>query len=251
MGKQKTFIPISGRWGNQIGYERNGVFYVRSAPETVNQTRATIRASKRFGRYSAKGKLIRHAFYPELDVRFDTGHINRLNSLLIRAAGDHAVTKGFRFNEQAGIDKFFTRMPELSKKGILYIPAQDIVQYNQFTVYEVKAIAVRINFNTRQVTGTDTVTMTIDPAVPFTGASIPLYVAGEGTLMLTIQVRALLKDGPSGNKQYLAADIVAVIPPPKPKRVKVHTHSQHHMVQVPLQDTAAHTDTCLPVVQRE
>lgn len=227
MGKQRSIIRLSGRMGNVIGYERNGGFFFRSAPEHVNQTLSTRRASKRFGRYSRKGKVIRHAFYPALDVRCDTTHINRLNKLLIEANGDLMAIKGFRFNEAAGIDRFFSRKPYLSSTGILQIPAQEICRHKGITALAVKVIAVRTDFGTQQVTGTDTVDLMIDTRQPFAGAAIPLYVPGKGTLMLTLQVTGILKDVPSANRQYLAADIIAVVPPPRPKRKKMLTDPQH------------------------
>jgi len=234
MAVQEGFMPLSGKWGNQIGYVRDGKYFVRSAPRYVNQSRATKRAAKRFGRNSRKGRVIRHAFYEQLDVRCDSTHINRLNKVLIEAAGDAEAAKGFRFNSTVGIDRFFTIMPVLSRNGELHIPAQDIGQYGHFGTLEVKVIAVRIDFNTHKVTGTDAVTFGIDPKERFGGATIPLHVPGEGTLMLTLQIRGMLKDGPSGNKQYLAADIIAVIAPKPPKRIKVRTHPRKTTNGVPL-----------------
>lgn len=251
MAEQDKIIRYVGKLGDTIGYERDGKFFLRSAPQQVNQTPATCRASRRFGRYSAKGRLVRHAFYPQLDVRCDTTHINRLNKLLIKAAGDHMAAKGFRFNEQAGIDRFFSIMPELTKNGTLHIPAQDIARHHQFIALEVKAIAVRIDFNRRCVTGSDTVLMTINPNEHFDGTNIPLDVPGEGTLILTLQVRGILRDGLTCNKQYLAADIVAVIAPPKRKRPKVHTHLQRTTAEQSIQIPLTGTYTSPSTVQRE
>lgn len=237
MARQRTPVPLTGKWANKIGYERDGQFFLRSAPEKVNQTPATIRAAKRFGRYCRKARVIRHAFYPDLDVRCDTSHVNRLNKVLINAAGNHAAIKGFRFNEQTGIDRFFTLKPELTRNGILHIPAQDI-SYAHFTALEVKAIAVRIDFNTGQVTGTDTVTAIFDGQQPFSGINIPLYIPGEGTLVLTLQVRGMFNDGPSCNKHYLAADIVAVISSQTPERLKTHPQRQQPPASKPITTTS-------------
>jgi len=250
MAKQDSIIPVIGKLGKIIGYRRNGKYFFRSAPEHVHQTRATRRASKRFGTYSRKSRVIRHAFYPELDVRCDSTHINRLNKILINAAGNYEIIKGFRFNEAAGIDRFFPLTPWLSGMGTLHIPSQDI-SFHQFRSLEIKAIAVRIDFNTGQVTGTDAVTITIDQQKHFEGAAIPLYLAGEGTLMLTLQVRGMLSDGPSNNKQFLAADMIAVVPPPKPKRFKVHTHPLQTRAASQPALTSIHTYAPKQVIQRE
>jgi len=251
VAKQKTIIPLTGKWGNQIGYMRNGKFFVRSAPEKVRQNPATRRAAARFGAYSRKAKLIRHAVYTDLDVRCDSTHINRLNKVLIAAAGNHEAIKGFRFNQDTGIDRFFTVIPHLSKDGVLHIPAQDIVRYKGITTLELKAIAVRIDFDNQQVTGTDTVDLSIDAQQPFDGTNIPLYVPGEGTLILTLQVKAMLKDGPSGNKQFLAADIITVITPPPPKPIKIHTHLLQVTPELAETPVLSHTPVHQTLIQRE
>jgi hypothetical protein len=223
MARQKSIILLTGKLGDKIGYQRNGKYFFRSTPQTVRQSSATRQASKRFGIYSAQAKMIRHSFYPELDIQCDTAHVNRLNKLLIETAGSHTAIKGFRFNKHTGIDRFLTIPPVLSRNGILHIPAQHINDEG-FTALEIKAIAVRIDFSSRLVTGTDTVTMMIDPQPTFCGTNIPLYVPGQGALLLTIQIRGVNQENLTCNKQYTAADIVAILPPLLPKRFKTHTH---------------------------
>ncbi|ACU61453.1 hypothetical protein [Chitinophaga pinensis] len=237
MAKQQSIITFTGKLGPQIGYERNGKYFLRGAPQIVRQTIATRKAAKRFGIASRKSRLIRNACYHELDVRCDSSHVNRLNSLLIAANGDNAAINGFRFNQQIGIDRFLPVKPTLSGNDELYIPAQEIPPYGRFSALEIKAIAVRIDFDTRRVTGTDTVVTTIYPGKPFEGLTIPLFVAGEGTLILTLQVRGMRQDGPSRDQRYVAADVIAVIPPEAIKRFKVHTHIQRattHLYNTPL-----------------
>jgi hypothetical protein len=226
MARQQSIITFTGKLGQQIGYERNGKYFIRSAPQTVRQTTATRSAAKRFGIASRKSRLIRHACYHELDVRCDSSHINRLNSLLIADTGTHAAINGFRFNRQTGIDRFLTVKPTLSSNGELHIPAQDISQYGRCSALEIKVIAVRVDFDTRRVTGTDTFVTTIHPGKPFDGLTIPLFVPGEGTLILTLQVRGMRSDGPSHDQRYIAADIIAVILPKVAKRLKIRTHPQ-------------------------
>lgn len=226
MARQRSIITFTGKLGQQIGYERNGKYFLRGAPRTVCQTTATRNAAKRFGIASRKSRLIRHACYPELDVRCDSSHVNRLNSLLIADTGNHAAITGFRFNQYAGIDRFLAVRPTLSANGELHIPAQDISQYSRFTALEIKVIAVRIDFDTCCVTGTDTFVTTIHRGQPFDGLTVPLFVPGEGTLLLTLQIRGMRSDGPSHDQRYIAADIIAVIPPKAAKRLKVHIHPQ-------------------------
>ncbi|WP_186774364.1 hypothetical protein [Chitinophaga pinensis] len=226
MAKQQSFITFTGKLGQQIGYERNGKYFLRSAPTIVRQTIATRNAARRFGTASRKSRLIRHACYHELNVRCDSSHINRLNSLLIGATNDHTAITGFRFNQHTGIGRFLAIAPTLSRQEELHIPAQEISQYGRFDTLEIKAIAVRIDFDTRRVTGSDAVVTTIHTGKPFGGLTIPLFVPGEGTLILTLQVRGMRKDGPSCDQRYIAADIIAVRPPKTIKRFKTHTHPQ-------------------------
>ncbi len=219
MARQKSLFPYSGALRDVIGYQRNGKHFLRRRPEFVRQTVATCRAAQRFGIASSKAALIRKTFYSDLDIRCDDGHINRLNKLLIKAAGNYEAITGFRFNEHTGTDRFFTVSPRLFRNGVLHIPRQTLAHKNGITTLEVKVIAARIDFNTHQVTGTTTAILTINPREPFNGADLQLNVPGEGTLVITLQVRSMHKNGPSGNRQYLAADIIAVARPEMPEYV--------------------------------
>jgi hypothetical protein len=251
MAKQRSIIPFTGKLGNLIGYERNGEYFLRSMPEVVRQTAATRRAARRFGMASRKGALIRNTFYGDLDIRFDSSHINRLNKVLIAAAGNNAAITGFRFNQYTGTDRFFTVAPKLFRDGTLHIPPQTLAQHKNITTLEVKVIAARIDFSTQQVTGTDTVTMMIDPSAPFTGTKIPLYVSGRGILVVTLQVRGMHQDGPSCNRQYLAADIIAVQELQTPKALNKRIYPQRVILQPELSLNHTYTHAYLPVIQRE
>jgi len=251
MAKQKGFFNYSGRFRDKIGYVRKGKCFLRSVPEKVTQSTASIQASKRFGRYSRKGRMIRYAIYAELDVRCDSSHINRLTKALINATGDHAAIKGFRFNENAGIDRFFTIRPTFSGEGILHIPKQELLSYRDIHALEVKVIATRIDFHTGKVTGTDTHVMRLDMHTPFDGTNIPLNVPGEGTLIVTLQMMGMLKDGVSANKQYMAADIIAVVTPPLPKCIKVHTHPMQAISTESPHLPPSHADAYETIVKRE
>ncbi|MGO4293223.1 hypothetical protein [Chitinophaga sp. RAB17] len=224
MAKQMSILPFTGKLGPLIGYKRNGEYFLGSMPESVQQTAATRRASRRFGIASRKGAFIRHAFYPHLDIHCDGGHINRLNKLLIAAGDHHAAITGFRFNQHTGIDRFFAVAPRLLPNGILNIPAQTIVQHKDMAALEVKVIATCIDFRSRLVEGSETVVLMIDPATTFQETNVSLEVPGEGSLVVVFQVRAMYSDGPSGNKQYMAADIIAVAAPQVPKYAKKRTY---------------------------
>jgi hypothetical protein len=251
MAKQNSLIPFTGTLGNLIGYERNGQFFLRSKPEIVRQTLATRRAARRFGIASRKGAMIRHALYDDLDMRCDSNHINRLNKVLIAAAGNNAAIMGFRFNQHTGVERFFTIVPNVSRDGILHIPAQALAQYKNVTTLEVKVIAAHIDFISGQVNGTDTLVMMMDTREYFTGADILLDVPGTGTLMVTLQVRAMHKEDLSCNRQYQAADIIAVIAPQTTTAFHKPTYPQWAVIGVPTLLKRPYMEADQPLIQRE
>jgi hypothetical protein len=240
MAKQMSVIPFTGKLGNLIGYKRNGKYFLRSMPESVRQTAATRRASRRFGIASRKGAFIRNAFYSHLDIHCDGGHINRLNRVLIAAGDHHAAITGFRFNQHTGVDRFFAVAPRLLRNGILNIPAQTIARYKGIAALEVKVIATRIDFISRQVVGSETVTLMIEPDTTFQETNVSLDVPGEGSLVVVFQVRALYKDGPSGNRQHMAADIIAVAAPQAPKHANKRAYPRRTILPPRLTYTRAY-----------
>ena len=252
MARQISLFHFTGKLGNLIGYERGGKYFLRSMPEIIRQTAATRRAAQRFGMASRKAALIRNAVYDDLDIKCDSGHINRLNKVLITAAGNHNAITGFRFNRHAGTDRFLTIPPRLFRNSTLHIPKQHIAQYKDITALEMKVIATRIDFSTRQVSNKETVVMMIDPSLHFGGADIPLDIAGTGTLVVTLQIRGLYEEGFANNKQYLAADIVAIMEPQIPvffsKRTYPQQTTSHPEI---LLDKTMHGQVAQPVIQRE
>lgn len=210
MAKQTGLIQFTGKLGNVIGYRRNGAWCMRSLPEKVRQTTATRQASRNFGIASRKGKLIRQAIVPHLDI-FPNGTMgNCLNKALIHAGKNLHSLEGFRFNSHCGVEKFFSQQPVISPHGILQIPAQSLPEQEAGTTLEIKAIAVRVNFITGKTTGSRTATITADVHTPFNGASMELMVPGKGTLLLVLQVRLFKAGAASYNRRFMAADILHV-----------------------------------------
>jgi hypothetical protein len=230
MAKQLSLLTFTGKLGNIIGYERNGKYFLRSMPETVRQTKATRRAARRFGMASRKGALIRSAFTTALDIRCDSNYINRLNKVLIAATGNSAAITGFRFNQHTGVEKFFAVVPTLSGDGILHIPAQTLPQFKGITMFEVKVIAAQIDFSTHQVISSQTAIIPLNLLEPFTGATCSLDIPETGTLVVTVQVRGLHNEDPSSNRQYLAADIIAVMEPQTTKQFRKRTYPSQAML---------------------
>ncbi|HJT73083.1 MAG TPA: hypothetical protein VJ720_03670, partial [Chitinophaga sp.] len=133
--------------------------------------------------------------------------------------------------------------PWLSADGILHIPAQALPLFKDITSLEVKVIAARINVTTHQVVDRESHILIVDAREPFNGAALPVDVPGNGSLVVTLQVRGMKDNIPSRNTRYLSADIVAVQPPqtlevfhkqtyPQPQNISYinYTHSQPFII---------------------
>jgi hypothetical protein len=220
MALQTGVCKFTGRLDNVIGYRRNGKYFFRSMPDKVRQTSATRRAARYFGIASRKGKLIRQAFRPHLDIRYDGSLVNRLNKLFIQAGrNSFPDLKGFRFNRHTGMDKMFIVPPIFTVNGTLHIPAQELLPQGANTHLEVCLIAVRTDFRTLRVlsSNTSTAIISLNPDTPFNGITLNVPVIGEGALMVALQCRALTaRNGvlyPSYDRRYMAADMINITVP--------------------------------------
>lgn len=204
MAKQTGLFQFTGKLGNVIGYRRNGNYFVRSMPVTVQQTSATRRASRNFGIASRKAKLIRQAIMPHLDINYDGSLVNRLNKTLIQA--QHL--EGFRLNKHTGVEKFFSVQPFM-QNGQLIIPAQTLPQQGAATHLELTLVTTRISFIEQRITPHHQTTITINMNAPFNGAELEATLPGKGTLFVVLQVKALKGKEISADRRFMAADIIA------------------------------------------
>lgn len=216
MAIQTGIFPFSGKLGHVIGYRRNGIYYLRSMPDTVQQTTATCKAARDFGVASRKGKLIRRAITPHLNINRDGSLGNRLNKALISKSN---IT-GFRLNKHAGIDPFFSQQPFITSDGTLKIPPQVLPAQGVATQLEIKVIATRISFLERKVVNTYTTDLMMEIGTPENGASIPVNIPGKGTLIVVLQVRIYTGEMATCNRRFMAADIIHVAAASKTKRMQ-------------------------------
>lgn len=211
MATQTGILTFTGKLGNLIGYRRNNRYYLRSMPSTVHQTVATRKASRDFGIASRKGKLIRRAIMPLLDMPGEGSIVNRLNKTLIQAGTSNLQgVPGFRWNKYTGVDSFFSCQPTPSAEGVCHIPPQILSAPGNATHLQISLLGVRINFIERRITGRETDTLMIDLSEPFDGASLAAKIPGKGTLLLVLQVRAYQGTAPIGDRRYRAADVILV-----------------------------------------
>ncbi len=233
MAKQTGLIQFTGKLGNVIGYRRNGAWCMRSLPEKVRQTTATRQASRNFGIASSKGKLIRQAIVPHLDI-FPGGSMgNCLNKALIHAGKSLQSLEGFRFNHYTGVEKFFCIQPVILPGGVIQIPAQSLPEQEAGTLLEIKAIAVRINFTTRKITGSRTATITADLHTPFNGATLEVMAPGKDTLILVLQARLFKAGASSHNRRFVAANIVSIGAPTPARKKQVKTGKKPALRKIP------------------
>lgn len=135
MAIQRSLITLRGKLGGNIHYKVDGQPLTRSVPENVDQTEATIRASKEFGVASTAGALIRKAFAPLMDLVADDKLYNRINSKLagiIRTGpselqgsrqvtdGDVALLKGIELNRYTELAKLFNVPVEVKVDPLTY-----------------------------------------------------------------------------------------------------------------------------------
>ena len=220
MALQTGVLKFTGRLQNVIGYRRNGKYFLRCMPDKVRQTAPTKRAARHFGMASRKGKLIRKAFHPHLDMRYDGTLVNRLNKLFIQAGKDHFPNlQGFHFNRHTGLEKLFLIPPVFTVNGALYIPAQELLPQGNNMHIELRLIATRISFAENRVISTEVATAIIElnEDEPFKGMALNVPVEGEGALMVALQYRSCKTSNgilfPSGDRRYMAADVISVAIP--------------------------------------
>ncbi|WP_142688514.1 hypothetical protein [Chitinophaga polysaccharea] len=127
MAKQTGIALFTGKLENQVGYRRNGKYFIRAMPQKVQQTPATRQSAQEFGIASRNAKPIRQATAPLLDMIPDNTSVNRLNKAMIRTGKTRLEDiRGFRFNKRTAVSQFFCTQPVLMPNGIWYIPAQKL-----------------------------------------------------------------------------------------------------------------------------
>ena len=90
MGKQKD-QKFVGRIGNVIYYQRNGEFYTRSTPSTMQQTKATKKASSNFGLASQVSRVLRNLLEPAIPFSKDKRMQNRFRGALMKSLQQRAT----------------------------------------------------------------------------------------------------------------------------------------------------------------
>jgi hypothetical protein len=236
MPLQEGPFYYSGRLGNTVGFARNGTYYYRNLPLHLQISDATKLSGIDFGTASKAGKFIRNAVEPNLDIRYDGQHCNRLNKILLKIlyAGNGLPGSrrfdalelngliGYQFNVHSRISNMVK--PEVTHdKEYNYLqfdfPAhqlQNIRQVIKNTHIEIKVIKALVNISTNScLISTDQVL--IDLIAPSSNKIRFRYSQPHwAETIIIMQIRAFSnKNGelkPSGNIKYNAAEIINVLP---------------------------------------
>ncbi|SIN67588.1 hypothetical protein [Chitinophaga niabensis] len=244
MARQTGPVTFTGKLGNLIGYEVDGVHLLRSMPAHVERSYATKRSALDFGTASKGGRLLRNALSGELEIPDDGKLVNRINKVLqaiVKADAHHfpgqrriltrhlpALT-GFNLNSTTKLDQLLTFQPVLTKDkdGNICVSVNPAFKKTKGTTHlEIKAIVTGIDFAKAKYTAAVSESKLIDVrALPEKVAFVLPYAEKE-TAFVVLQVipfqmvngeLALLED-----VKHLAADIIGVLLPDKTLSVEVH-----------------------------
>lgn len=234
MAKQDTIFRFTGRLGGAIGYVRNGVHCVRSAPLEVKQSTATKKAAKDFGQASKGARMLRYAMEKEIFLHHDRGINNRLNKAMgaiLRAdtanqpgrrrftAGNLKQLQGFRLNGYASI-KSEIRVQRTFDGSILVTcvnPQQQFAHLAQVMQFRAVALLPDFGLGSCKTAVSETIRLTREQAnAPFT-LHLPVK-PGQTVIVVLEAIACRTFDGRivrMGYRQFNAADVVAVMAPMK------------------------------------
>lgn len=243
MARQTGPITFTGKLGNLIGYEVDGVPLVRSMPTHVERSYATKRSAMDFGTASKGGRLLRRALSEELEIPDDGKLVNRINKILqtiVKADAHHfpgqrsiltrhlpALT-GFNLNKATKLDQLLTFQPKLTKDkdGNICVSVTPSCKKARGTTHmEIKAFVTGVDFSKAKYTPAASESKLIDVQAAPEKVAFKLSYTGKEAAFVVLQViplqmvngeLTLLQD-----VKYAAADIIGVMLPDKTLSVEV------------------------------
>lgn len=120
MARQNNLLQLSGSVGEMVHYERNGKFFSRAKPTTVNRSENSQKASMEFGRASAAASMLMKGFHPLLKLvphktaynRLTSAFMKMMHSNTTKAKGKRTITDGdpsplhqFQFNDTCSVNR--------------------------------------------------------------------------------------------------------------------------------------------------
>lgn len=223
-----------------IGYRVGNQYHLRSMPQQVRQSPRSKISSRRFGKASKLGAAMRHALHGHLDTAQESTLVNRLNKALLgvlrqddlqgakRFIPRHfqALT-GFRFTPHAGLAKLLTVNPVVTRDGKgnieVAVPAMEMFVSNpQATYLSIKAIAVSVHPGYTKATAAASEPVMLTAGRPSGAFTLTVPAPPDAVSCIILEATSLQMEGGRlyrlQNRKYVAAEVIAVIPPHAKRR---------------------------------
>lgn len=231
-----------GKIFNIIIREQNGQIVGQSqpAPKSVKQTKATVQASRGFGRATRFGAMIRRQFEPLInDCRHATMHSDLsglLNKLLDRALDKktnlyhftpHSFEglSGFNFQQKSPLEDQLLEWPDTAfEQGILRITLPELqvprdLKFPQFSRHctltlSIRCFALADGYHERELLPQHSVEIPVDvPIVPEQEFSFPVPEGCLAIAAICLRYSAAYYNMPSGynHKNFNPAAIIAAV----------------------------------------
>lgn len=254
MARQMGPFFFTGTYNGMVGYKVGDEYFFRRIADQVTQTKATRRASGDFGAASSCGKLIRQALHQAMDLKQEHSLTNRLNRIMakvirkdtIRQAGNRlalpehlGMLEDFSFIKKTRLDNVLLGIEadiEQSAFITVSIPTVAKIKCTKRTTHiEVKAIAISVNFARGTFKQTTSEAVCIPANQTWKALELTMPRPGTDATLVILQVRALEEVNGQrsmfSDKNYCAAEIIAVMPPLPV--IKVKANSKPSLKKIP------------------
>lgn len=270
MARQMGPFYFTGTYNGMVGYKVGNEYFFRSIPDHVTQTTATKKAAEDFAAASSCGKMIRQALHKVMDLKQEHQLTNRLNKVMAKVirrdtahqAGSRLVLpehlevlKNFSFNSETKLDNVLPGIEaEIEQSAFITVSIPTVAKIKRTkrtTHIEIKAIAISANFARGTCKQTSSEAVMIDVNQPWKTLELTMPRPGKDHTLVILQVRAFEKVNGGmtvfSDKNYCAADIIAVMPPLPV--VKVKTNSKPSLKKIP--SYKHHYNGTRTILQRE
>ena len=207
-------MPLSGKVGDLVFFERDGKMFVRAkSNKPVKQSEATKKSSKDFGTVTRTAARIRKAF-KRVSERADGTLVSRMNKQIAAIfstipkkfagkkhimQGDVNLLKGFQFNLDKRLQTLLRAVPDFTvlSTGCLHIgyherPAGKLfkaVELPSSAIIEVVIFCMDLHGNADQIIAAQP--LTIDGNDEFVGANliVPLDLTGDRMVVIAMGIQ--------------------------------------------------------------
>lgn len=238
MAIQTGIITLSGRIGNVVHYERDGVNCSRTVAEKYALTEATKKSGAEFGKASAAGALIRKGMEPIIKRMMHSKLVNKINKRLIKIIntgpvalkgdrevidGDVALLKDLEFNPYSTVGRLTFLLPTMAIDPMecirFMLPRMEMsYAFNPppkaaFGVLQLICCTYDFPAKNGRFARPDELVIPLNKKV-FPGADLelPLYELESCVLLVGMGVYFLTAENiPIGNRQWYGGNIVEAV----------------------------------------